>query len=253
MKKILALLLALMFIFSLVACNGTETKETENGSETETEAENKVDPNAKSEDVMSYAEYAAAAIESKVVVEAFVQAKQSWWEKDGVGVATIYAQDGEGGYFFYEMPVSKEDYDKRVNGTKIKVTGYEAEWSGEVEIIDATYEFAGTDTYVAEAKDITDKLGTEELVNYQNQLLLFKGMTVVSIAYKDSEWDKDIYLTVSYNGTNYDFCVENYLCGPDTDVYKAVQGLAEGDVIDVVGFAYWYEGINTHITGVTKK
>ena len=78
-------------------------------------------------------------------------------------------------------------------------------------------------------------------------------MTVVSLSYKDSEWDPDIYLTVSYNGAEYSFCVENYLNGPDTEVYKTVAALQAGDVIDVEGFAYWYEGINTHITAVTKK
>ena len=82
-------------------------------------------------------------------------------------------------------------------------------------------------------------------------LVEFKGLTVKELSYKDSEWDKDIYLKVSYNGTDYDFCVENYLCGPDTDVYKAVQALEAGDVIDVEGFLYWYNGVNTHITSIS--
>lgn len=32
----------------------------------------------------------------------------------------------------------------------------------------------------------------------------------------------DLYFKVSYNGQTYDFCVEYYLCGSDTDVYKAL-------------------------------
>ena len=83
---------------------------------------------------MTYDEYMAADLESEVVVEAYVQAKQSWWENQ----ATVYAQDKDGGYFFYNMTCSEEDYAKLTPGTKIKVTGYKAEWSGEVEIIDAT-------------------------------------------------------------------------------------------------------------------
>lgn len=234
MKKILSLVMLFVLALSVVAC-GDQTG----------------DINAKSEGVMTYAEYAAAALDTEVTIEAYVQAKQSWWEKDGVGVGTFYTQDGDGAYFLYEMPCSKEDFDKMTPGTKIKVTGYKAEWSGEVEIIDATYEIIEGQTYVAEAIDLTDKLGTDELINYQNQLASFKGLTVESISYKDSEWDKDIYLGVSYNGASYSFCVENYLCGPDTDVYQAVAALQVGDVIDVEGFAYWYEGINTHITGVS--
>ena len=49
----------------------------------------------------------------------------------------------------------------------------------------------------------------------------------------------------------YDFCVEFYLCGKDTDVYKAVEALQVGDVVDLVGFLYWYNGANPHITAVT--
>ena len=236
MKKILSIVMLFVLALSVVACGETAN-----------------DINVKSEGVMTYADFAAAALETEVTIETVVQAKQSWWEKDGVGVGTFYTQDGDGAYFLYEMPCSKEDFDKMVPGTKIKVKGFKAEWAGEVEIIDATYEIIEGQTYIAEAIDLTDKLGTEELINFQNQKALFKGMTVVSLSYKDSEWDKDIYLTVSYNGAEYSFCVENYLNGPDTDVYKAVAALQAGDVIDVEGFAYWYEGINTHITAITKK
>lgn len=236
MKKILSLVMLFVLALSVVACGDAAN-----------------DINVKSEGVMTYAEYAAAALDAEVTIETYVQAKQSWWEKDGVGVGTFYTQDGDGAYFLYEMPCSKEDFDKMTPGTKIKVKGFKAEWAGEVEIIDATYEIIEGQTYIAEAIDLTDKLGTEELINYQNQKALFKGMTVVSLSYKDSEYDKDIYLTVSYNGAEYSFCVENYLCGPDTEVYQTVAALQAGDVIDVEGFAYWYEGINTHVTGVTKN
>ena len=45
--------------------------------------------------------------------------------------------------------------------------------------------------------------------------------------------------------------MEFYLCGQDTDVYKAVEALQVGDVIDLEGFLYWYEGANPHIISVT--
>ena len=44
-----------------------------------------------------------------------------------------------------------------------------------------------------------------------------------------------------------------YLTAPDSDVYATVSGLEAGDVVDIEGFLYWYEGVNTHITGVTVK
>ena len=208
----------------------------------------KEDINAKSEGVMTYAEYEAAAIDADVVIEAYVQATQSWWDNK----ITVYAQDGEGGYFMYEMACSEADAAKLTAGTKIKVTGKKAEWAGEVEIVDATFEIV-EGNYVAKAQDITSKLGTDELINYQNQLAAFKGVTVKSISYKNGEPGDDIYVTVTYNGADYDFCVERYLTGPDTDVYKAFAEIKAGDVVDIEGFVYWYNGINTHITKVTVK
>ena len=147
------------------------------------------------------------------------------------------------------MPISAEDNEKLVPGTKIKVTGYKAAWAGEEEIVDATFEIL-EGNYVAAAADLTDKLGTEELINYQNQFAVFKGMTVEAIEYKNGEPGDVIYVTLGYNGASYSFCVEAYFTGPDTDVYKAVGELAAGDVVDVEGFVYWYEGVNTHITSV---
>ncbi|MBR3691452.1 MAG: hypothetical protein IKL89_01970, partial [Clostridia bacterium] len=237
MKKIVAVLLAAAMVLALAACAPVENPSS-----------SVVDDTPKA---MTYAEFNAAALEAEVVVETYIQAKQGWWEKDGVGVATFYTQNEEGAYFVYEMPCSKDDYDnKLVKGAKIRVTGYKAAWSGEVEIIDAKYEVL-EGNYVATAKDLTDKLGAEDLIDYQNQLALFKGMTVEKIEYKNGQPGDDIYVTLGYNGASYSFCVECYLTGPDTDVYKAVGELKTGDVVDVEGFVYWYEGINTHITAVS--
>lgn len=261
MKKFLVILLALTMVLAFAACtvkdsegddtNADTSTDTAADSVSDTAADTAADTTGDEVAVMSYADYVAAAIDDEVVIEAYVQGKQSWWENEGVGVATIYTQNEEGAYFLYEMPISEEDYAKLVLGTKIRVSGYKAEWSGEVEIIDATYEILEGDTFVAEPVDLTDKLGAEELIDYQNQLASFKGMTVESISYKDSEWDPDIYVTLSLNGASYDFCVENYLYGPDSEVYQAVAALETGAVIDVDGFVYWYEGVNPHITSVT--
>jgi len=233
MKKIFALMLAMMMVFSLAACGNKEAAD---------------DINAKSEGVMTYAEYAAAALDAEVVIEAYVQATQSWWDNK----ITVYAQDKDGAYFLYEMACSEADAAKLVPGTKIKVTGYKGEWAGEVEIMDATFEFAGDTKYIAEPVDATAWLGTDELIKHQNQLAVFKGMTVEGIEYKNGEPGDDIYVTVSKDGNKYDFCVERYLTAPDTEVYQAVGALAVGDKVDITGFIYWYEGVNTHITAISK-
>ena len=227
MKKILAMILVAVLLLSFAACNKND------------------DPAAKSEGVMTYAEYAAAALDSEVVIEAYVQAHQSWWDNK----ITVYAQDPDGAYFLYEMACSEEDAAKLTKGTKIKVTGHKAEWAGEVEIIDATFEIL-EGNWVAEPTDVTSLLGKDELIEKQNMLVEFKGLTVESIEFKNGTPGDDIYVNVSLNGATYSFCVEMYLTGPDTDVYKTVETLQPGNVVNITGFLYWYEGVNTHITGV---
>ena len=76
-------------------------------------------------------------------------------------------------------------------------------------------------------------------------------MTVEAVNFKNGEPGDDIYVTLSYNGASYEFCVEYYLTGTDTEVYQTVSALQAGDVINVEGFLYWYQGPNAHITAVT--
>ena len=213
------------------------------------------------EGVMTHAEYVAAELETEVTVETYVQAKQSWWEDK----ATVYSQNEDGAYFLYNMACSEEDYEKLVPGTKIKVTGYKAEWSGEVEIIDATFEIIDGEEYIAPVTDVTELLGKDELIDHQNEYVAFKGMTVEAAGQDENgndvaflyNWDgsgtdgDDLYFNVSLNDETYTFTVESYLCDNTTDVYKAVTELKIGDTIDMEGFLYWYEGVNPHITMVT--
>lgn len=282
MKKtiVLSMLLALMLTFAGCAKSDdaapaeTTTAAEDNASEdtADVAAETTDTPESseeavsegtavKSEGVMTYDEYMAAELESEVVIEAYVQAKQSWWEDK----ATLYTQDEDGAYFIYNAVCSEEDYAKLVPGTKIKVTGFKTEWSGEVEIAEgASFEIM-EGSYLASPMDVTDLLGTDELIEHQNKLVSFKGMTVEA-AGQDSDgndvaylynWDgsgedgSDLYFNVSLNGETYTFTVESYLCDNTTDVYQAVKDLQIGDVIDMEGFLYWYEGVNPHITSVT--
>ena len=255
MKKLLALLLTLALVTSFAACANSGANEPATDGTTEATGEATNEPTTGNEEVtvMSYDEYMAAAVGAKVTIEAYVQANQSWWEKDGQGVVTVYAQDADGAYFMYEMACSEEDAAKLVPGTKIRVTGYKGEWDGEIEIVNCSFEFVeGADPFVAEPVDVTALMGTEELQAKMNQLVTVKGMTFKSLSYKEDAWDKDIYVTLALGDAEYTFCVENYLTNPDTDLYKAVEALTEGDKIDVTGFLYWYQGPNTHITAIEK-
>ena len=236
MKKIFALLIAVAMMFSLAACGGEATDPTEAIEATEAAA------------VMTHEEYMAADMDSEVTVETFVQGHQSWWDNK----ITVYCQSKDGAYLLYELACSEEDAEKLVSGTKIRVNGYKSEWAGEIEIVDATFEFVNDgETYVAEALDVTELLGTEELINHQNEAVSFKGMTVEGISYKNDEPGDDIYLTLGYNGASYDFCVEFYLTGVEYDVYTTVATLEAGDKVNVEGFLYWYEGVNPHITAIS--
>ena len=260
MKKTIYTILALAMTASLAGCGGGSGSSA--GPDTE-----------KGEGVMTYAEYAAAKVDDKVTVEAYVQAKQSWWDNK----ATIFAQDADGGYFFYEMPISEEDYAKLVDGQKIKVTGYKAEWQGEVEIIDSEFEILDGN-WVADATDVTDALGTAGLEDYMNRKVVFKGLTVEAaeftedgskyVTFKNAAGEEaafmykyngtgtqgdDVYFTVSKDGKNYTFLIRAYLTDGSTDVYKAAEALEIGKTYDMEGYLYWYNGPNPYITKITAK
>jgi len=255
MKKILAMLLAMVMVLSFAACAGEKTPATEapatEAPATEapaTEAPATEAPAPEAPAVMSHEEYIAAELDSAVVIETYVQGTQSWWDNK----ITVYCQSPDGAYFLYELACSEEDAAKLVPGAMIRVSGYKGEWAGEVEVMDGTFEFVeGGDTFIAEALDVTELLGTEELIAHQNEFVSFTGLTIEAIEYKNGEPGDDIYVTVGYNGASYSFCVERYLTGPETEVYATVGTLQVGDVIDVEGFLYWYEGVNTHITAIT--
>lgn len=230
MKKLTAILLLLaMVVATITAC---------------------ADPSKKSEGAMTYAEYVEAKLDDAVVVEAYVQATQSWWD----GKITVYLADPDGAYFAYELACSEEDAEKLVPGTKIKITGFKTAYADEVEIAaGATFEFGDSVTYIAPAKDLTAKFGDDKaLIEYQNQLASFKDVTISAIEYKNGEPGDDIYVTVTKGDATMNFCVEVYLTGEDSDVYKTVADLKEGDVVDIESFIYWYNGANPHITKISK-
>ena len=191
MKKFLAILLVLSMVLSLAACASTDNKATEAPTEAATEVVTEEATEATTEEAteevteeateapaeaavpMTHAEYIAAELDSEVCVETYVQAHQSWWD----GKITVYAQSEDGAYLIYNMACAEEDASKLVPGTKILVKGVKSEWSGEVEIVDATFEIE-EGSFIAEPVDVTDLLGKEELIDHQNEFVSFTGLTV---------------------------------------------------------------------------
>ena len=253
MKKLIALMLVLVMMLCVAACAPAETPNDEDKTPGSSSS------NVVTSTAMTFAECLAAAEDDAVEVECYVQATQSWWDNKIV----VYAQDKDGGYFAYNLACTEEDSAKLVSGTKINIKGFKTFYKGMPEIAEgATFTVVeGADTYKAEATDMTDLLGKQELVNKAGMLAAFKGLTVEGFSYQNDTPGKDIYLNLKLNDASYSFCVESYLTGADTDVYKAVEALQAGDKVDIEGFVYWYDadedgesgdGINTHITKVTK-
>lgn len=194
-------------------------------------------------ELMSHAQFMAADVDTQVTVETYVQATQSWWND----TINVYAQSPDGGYFIYEMSCTEEQAAQLTPGTKIRVTGDKALWSGLPEIMNATFEFVDEERFVAIPMDMNGRLGTSAMEQQMNKKVHFSGMTVEAIAFKNGAPGDDIYLTLSQNGLTCEFCVEVYLTGPETEVYRTVCDLEVGDTVDVTAMLYWYEGPNPHI------
>ena len=263
MKKLIALLLALAMTACLFACGETEQNPP---ATTTAPTEAPTEPSEPEADgVMTYAEYVAAELDTQCTVEFFVQATQGWWFDSSAnhGKITIYGQSPEGGYFAYEVNCDEETGKKLVAGTKVRVTGDKKEWDGEVELMNATLEIVEAETWIAEPLDVTAKMASEDLIDDMNKKVAIKGATIVAanadgatFLYKwngaGSEGD-DLYFNVQIDGKTYTLVVESYLCGLGSETYEAVRGLKVGDVIDIEGFLYWYNGAQPHVYKVTVK
>ena len=227
MKKNIALALTLSMAFAF-SCTAMAEETTEAAAEAATEAASEAESeDVKSEGVMTYDEYMAAAVDDEVVIEAYVQAKQSWWEDK----ATLYTQDKDGAYFVYNAACSEDDYAKLVPGTKIKVTGYKAEWSGEVEISRCDHRDRGwQNTSLTRLRMLLICSASDELIELPERVCFLQGYdrrgsrsgrvpVTTSLSFTTrmapgSDGD-DLYFNVSLNGETYTFTVESYLCDND--------------------------------------
>ena len=249
MKKPSVLALTLVLVLALAAC----------GTAADTASEATSTP-INTDTVITHAEFLAVEVDTTVIVETFVQAKQAYLD----GKASFYTQAPDGAYFLYQMPCTQAEYDALTPGTAIRVTGKKAVWSGEIEIADATFEVIDGD-FTVTALDAGALLGTDDLAAHQNELAAFNRATVVASTGADGKetavlynWDgkgekgSDLYFDATVNGQKVTFTVESDLCGADTAVYQAVAALKVGDTVDLTCFLYWYnDGPNPHVTSVT--
>ena len=236
MKKLFALLLAMIMLVAIVGCE-------------------------KKPAAMTYDQYIAAANDSEVTIEAYVAATESWWD----GKIQVYALCDEGGYYIYDLACTEEEAAKLVPGTKVRFTGFKGEWAGEVEILDGKFEILKDKAKTFTADDVTALVGTDDLIKRMNDLVAIKGLTVA--ASKDAngndaaflyKWDgsgkqgDDLYFNVTLGDKTYTFTVNVYMLGTgaDSEVYKTIEGLQIGQVIDIEGFLYWYNGAQPHVTSV---
>ena len=272
MKKVFAMLLAVVMVLALSACGQTATQKPAEATATPqpatpapTEAPVETAAPAAAPAVMSYAEFAAADLDTQVSVETYVQAKQSWWDNK----ATFYTQNEDGAIFLYNMPCTQEEYDKLVPGTKIRVTGYKSAWAGEVELIDISSFEILEGSFLAEPVDLGEVYGTDQLIDNMNRYFKLSDVTIVGKKDESTgeekaffyDWDNsgaekkdaDLYFDATMNGKTYTFVVEYYLQNETTETYQAVQNLKIGDHVDLEGFLYWYNGPQPHITAVTVK
>ena len=242
-------------VMALAACgNSTPTtngkQPTTNGNPTGTQPTTQPTKPEDNTNVLTYEQFMATEDGTEVTVEFYVQGFQGWWNDQ----ICLYGQTIEGGYFAYNAACSQEDANKIQVGTKVRVTGEKTTYQGLVEIMYSTVEvLENAETWIAETTDVTALLGTEEMAQHMNKKVAFKGMTIVEVEYRNGEPGDDIYVTASKDGVVYSFCVEVYLTGTSTDVYKAFESLTAGDVVDIEAFLYYYaDAINPHITAIAK-
>lgn len=256
MKRFLSLVLTLALALVLVGCGKTQAPSTTGAPQTTTQAPK----------VYSYSEFMALADGTEnVIIESYIIAKTA---KNSYGNVNLYLGDADSGYYVYRMNVTEAQYDELVVGKKVRITGTKTSWRGESEFEEATATYQMMEgTYTATALDLTDSFANTDALSAKNNFFVaFNGLTVSAQTVEGDTtehawlygWDgsgeegADLYIKFTKGETSYVFLVESDLCGADTDVYKALKTLAVGDVVNIEGFLYFYNGPQVHITKVTK-
>ena len=262
MKKLLSLILAFVLVFALAACSQGGSP-ANNSNNSENSGSNTIKP----EDVaaMSYNDYIAAAEGANVVIEGYVQ--KFAYNKDFHYVSMFIRDDDGGVYYAYHAVCSEEQAAKLAVGAHVKVSGKKASWSGEIEVGEGCIFDILEGNKVFEANDISDKLTDLAILELMmNQKVAVKGLRVEesidasgNIVPYLYNWDgsgaaganNDLYLTLSSGSTTYTYCVESEEDPETSETYKAVTALHVGDIIDLEGMLYWYNGPNVHLNSIS--
>ena len=234
MKKILALVLALaMLLCVAVAEESTAT---------------------------AFDAYTAAELDSEVTVTAYIQGTAY---NPTYGNICLYLADEDGAYYVYRAACDDALAEQLYEGVLVTVKGFKSAWAGEVEIVDATIEVVDTDELVTfEAIDITELMDAEDLDILMNSLVAIYGAEVV--AYNEAGdafsygWDgsgaagmnSDLYFTLKVGENTYTMTVESDEMAEGSDAYELVTQFTVGQIVDLEGFLYWYNGAQIHVNKI---
>ena len=194
----------------------------------------------KSEGSLSYDEFMASEVGSTVTIEAFIQAKQNYYD----GHTNLYLADENGAYYVYKLYCTEDEYQNKLKpGVKIRITGERGCWDGMDELLGDGKKRASftilDGIYRAPVKDLTKEFESPDLIKYPAQYVMFRGLSVVGKV----ELEKgDLYYKVKSGNTTLTFCVESYLTGQGTVVYENVSNLIPNDKVIVEGFIFIYDG-----------
>ena len=270
MRRPYALLMALILIVSLAACTSTPEPPAvdappvaANPSQAPSE-----EPTLNDAPIpMTYAEFLAAPLSSKVTVDTCIQDVEEWRD----GTLRLYTQNDEGAYYIDSLVCTEEEAWGTLNpGAKIRVTGQKATANGQIKITDATFVLLENvnDANFAAPVDVTAlaRQGDNALIEKMNHWVFFKGLTVipsidaegneVPFLYKQdgsgSQGD-DICFRASIGEQTYTFLVNTSMVGtgPQSEQYEAIEkNLQIGDVITIECYLCWNDGPQPHVTAV---
>ena len=258
----------LLICLCLIGCGLPQAANTEAGivgyqlSEPETAGKTAAVPAQEElpqETVSTYSDYLLSNGDQPVTIESYLQEKDAWNE----GKTNIWLQDEEGAYYIYSLPCSLEEYEALDQGRKLRISGYKAEFSGQLQLTDAVF-FLLDGTYLASPFDASAFLGSDELYLHQNQRVRFRDLKIepmfdgVSAFYYG--WDNsgspekqsDLYFTASNSGEMCTFLIKSSLRGTESEVYRAVQNLRIGDTVNLEGILSWYNGPQPLVTVIAS-
>ena len=197
--------------------------------------------------VMSYAEYAAAADDTSLVVSGVISGIFS--KTNGSSGNGMYIQDvkGEGGYYVYGFADGKDpeaDLGLKV-GMSVIVTGVKDTYNGLYEIVNASVEITNSELTKVEPIDYTeiyksaDSLAADALAGKQSMLVTLKGVEITTQEeangyFKFKLGDKEAYIRISSSN--------NCITKDQITAFKADHTANFGNTADVTGIIQLYNG-----------